>query len=82
MLTAWGNRIMQQLSETDTLANALPDSAVGPSRSALLIALVDRARHDRAFGADLRREPIKTADRMGLHLRDSEWAGLRDLLVD
>jgi hypothetical protein len=60
----------------------LPDGATVPSRSALLVSLVDRARHDRAFGADLRREPVSTAARMGLSLSDAEWNGLRGLLID
>lgn len=61
---------------------AVPDDTSVPSRGTLLVALIDRARHDRAFGVDFRREPIEAAQRMGLTLRDSEWAALRDLLVD
>jgi hypothetical protein len=30
----------------------------------------------------LRREPVLAAQQMGLVLRDAEWAGLRDLLVE
>jgi hypothetical protein len=60
----------------------VPDGATGPSRAALILALVDRARHDRAFAACLRREPVSTARQMQLELRDSEWSGLRDLLIE
>ena len=63
------------------IVGTVPDGATGPSRSALLAALVDRAQHDRAFGADLRREPVSTAARMGLNLSDAEWNGLREFLV-
>jgi hypothetical protein len=52
----------------------------GPSRGALIVALIDRARHDRAFGASLRREPVHAAAEFGLTLYDEEWAGLRDLV--
>jgi hypothetical protein len=52
----------------------------GPTRGALIVALIDRARHDRAFGASLRREPVRTAAQFGLTLYDEEWAGLRDFL--
>lgn len=60
----------------------VPEGAAGPSRVALLLALIDRARHDRIFAASLRREPVLTARQVGLVLRDSEWNGLRDLLND
>jgi hypothetical protein len=60
----------------------VPEGAAGPSRAALIFSLIDRARHDRAFAASLRREPVLTARQMGLVLRDSEWGGLRDLLND
>jgi hypothetical protein len=60
----------------------VPDGAAGPSRVTLILALIDRARHDQAFAADLRREPTSTAKRMGLVLRDCEWHGLRDFLVN
>ena len=59
-----------------------PDNAGVPSRGALLIWLVDRARHDRAFGADLRRDPVLIAARFGLTLSGAEWHGLRELLID
>ena len=64
------------------IVGVVPDGAVGPSRGALLIALIDRARHDRAFGAALRREPVPTAARLGLTLSGPEWNGLRGLLID
>ena len=60
----------------------VPEGATGPSRVALLLALIDRARHDRVFAASLRHEPVSTARQMGLVLRDSEWSGLRDFLID
>jgi hypothetical protein len=65
-----------------TILGIVPQGAAGPSRAALLLALIDRARHDRAFAASLRREPVGTARQMGLVLRDSEWGGLRDFLID
>ena len=43
-------------------------------------AMIDRAQHDRAFRARLRYQPTEAAAQMGLNLRDSEWAGLRDLV--
>jgi hypothetical protein len=52
----------------------------GPTRGAQIVALIDRARHDRTFGASLRREPVTTAAQFGLTLYDEEWAGLRDFL--
>jgi len=64
-----------------TILGIVPEGAIGPSRSALLLALIDRARHDRAFRKELREEPVAAAQRMGLTLRDSEWAGIRDLLI-
>jgi len=57
------------------------DVQTGMTRGGFIVALVDRARHDRAFCAELRREPVGTARRFGLELYDSEWAGLRDLLA-
>ena len=68
--------------ERSRRVDAAPDSAGAPSRGALLIWLVDRARHDRAFGADLRRDPVLTATRLGLTLSGAEWHGLRELLID
>jgi hypothetical protein len=64
-----------------TLLGILPEGAVGPSRSALLLALIDRARHNREFGQCLRLDPVAAAQRMGIRLSDSEWSGLRDLLT-
>jgi hypothetical protein len=55
--------------------------AVESSRGALLISLVDRARHDRRFGSALRDNPVATVGQLGIILRDSEWAGLRELLA-
>jgi hypothetical protein len=60
----------------------MPEWAAGPSRVALILALIDRARHDRVFAASLRHDPVSTAKQMGLVLHDSEWNGLRDLLTD
>jgi hypothetical protein len=68
--------------ERSRLIGVVPDGAVGPSRSALLVALVDRAQHDRAFGAELRREAVSTAARVGLRLSDAEWNGLRAFLIE
>ena len=65
-----------------TILGIVPEGAIGPSRTALLLALIDRARHNRAFGQELRLDPVATAQRMGITLRDSEWSGLRDLLTD
>jgi hypothetical protein len=65
-----------------SILGIVPEGAAGPSRVTLILALIDRARHDRAFAASLRREPVSTARQMGLVLRDSEWNGLRDLLID
>lgn len=56
-------------------------AGTGFSRTALLVALVDRASNDRTFAADLRREPAATAARLGLWLSDCEWNGLRAFLV-
>jgi hypothetical protein len=58
------------------------DEVPGPTRGALIIALVDRMRHDQRFRNDVRRDPVTTVAQWGLRLRDSEWAGLRDFLVD
>ncbi len=58
----------------------VPAGAIGPSRGALLMALIDRARHDRSFATDLQHEPVKTAARLGVTLHTAEWAGIRDLL--
>jgi hypothetical protein len=61
---------------------------VGPNvrtlmtRGEFVVELVDRARHDRGFRAELRREPVGTVRRLGMDLYDSEWAGLRALLED
>ena len=60
----------------------VPDGAMGPSRIALLVTLVDRARHDRVFAAALRREPVETAQCSGLVLSGAEWNGLRAFLID
>jgi len=60
----------------------VPEGAAGPSRTKLILALIDRARHDRVFAARLRHEPVSTARHMGLVLHDSEWNGLRDILND
>lgn len=65
-----------------SILGIVPEGAAGPSRVALILALIDRARHDRVFAAHLRREPVLTARQAGLVLRDSEWNGLRDLLTD
>jgi hypothetical protein len=67
-------------SDRARLLGVVPDGILGPSRGALLISLVDRVRHDRAFSADLRRDPVLTAARLGLTLSGSEWNGLRELL--
>ena len=64
-----------------TILGIVPEGALGPSRSALLLALIDRARHDREFGLELRLDPVAAAQRMGITLRDSECSGLRDLLT-
>jgi hypothetical protein len=63
------------------IIGVVPDGAVGPSRSALLVALVDRAGHDRAVRAALRRDPVSTASQLGLTLSDAEWNGLRAFLI-
>ena len=68
-------------SDAVRLLGVVPDGAVGPSRGALLIAFVDRVRHDRAFRFDLRCDPVVTAARLGLTLSGSEWNGLRELLT-
>ena len=70
------------VTDTDRvrLLGVVPDEVLGPSRGALLISLVDRVRHDRAFSADLRRDPVLTAARLGLTLSSSEWNGLREFL--
>jgi hypothetical protein len=52
----------------------------GLNRGAQLVALIDRAQHDKAFLTVLRDDPVRAAATMGLTLRDSEWAGLRDLV--
>ena len=57
-------------------------AAPGVSRTALLVALVDRAANDRSFAAELRREPVSTAARLGLWLSDCEWNGLRAFLAE
>jgi hypothetical protein len=71
------------MSDSDhvQLLGLVPDGALGPSRGALLIAFVDRVRHDRAFSADLQRDPVVAAARLGLTLSGSEWNGLRELLT-
>ena len=61
-------------------ANGEADSPTGRTRGGLIVALIDRAHHDRAFRAALRRDPVQAAAQMGLTLLDAEWAGLRDLL--
>jgi hypothetical protein len=48
----------------------------------VIIALVDRMRHDREFRNEIRRDPVEAAARWGVRLRDSEWAGLRPLFVE
>jgi hypothetical protein len=54
--------------------------APGPGRAAQFAELVDRVRHDRTFRARLRADPVRAVAQMGVTLRDSEWAGLRELL--
>lgn len=56
------------------------DQPGGPSRAALLISLVDHVRNDPAFRARFEETPIKAVEQLGLHLFDSEWAGLRGVL--
>ena len=73
---------MMTRMERARLIGVVPDGAVGPSRSALLVALVDRAGHDRAFRAALRGEPVSTAAPLGLTLSDAEWNGLRVFLTE
>jgi len=51
-----------------------------PERAAQLAELIDRLQHDRAFRTRLRDDPVRAAAQVGVTLRDSEWAGLRDLL--
>jgi hypothetical protein len=63
------------------LPGVVHHDVLGPSRGALLIAFVDRVRHDRSFGADFQLDPVLTAARLGLTLSGSEWSGLRDLLI-
>jgi hypothetical protein len=61
------------------------DGEVGSADSwchvAEILSLVDLARNDRGFAADLRRDPVAASSRLGIRLRDAEWAGLRDLLI-
>jgi hypothetical protein len=54
---------------------------VEPVRAALLLALLDRVQHDRAFGTAFRHEPIESALAMDISLTDAEWAGLRHFLT-
>jgi hypothetical protein len=77
-----GGRVMSVDFDGLAVLGVVPDGALGPSRGALLLALIDRARHDRAFAFELRREPVGAARQMGLELRDSELGGLRDFLID
>jgi hypothetical protein len=77
-----GGRVMSVNFDGRAVLGIVPDGAIGPSRAALIVALIDRARHDRAFAAALRLEPVVAAGQMGLVLRDSEWGGLRDFLID
>jgi hypothetical protein len=46
-----------------------------------ILSLIDLARNNRGFAADLRRDPVAASSRLGIRLRDAEWAGLRDLLI-
>jgi hypothetical protein len=81
-MVAVGGTLMDDFDvPEDVPLMTVPDGAIGPSRGALLIALIDRARHDRRFAADLRDEPVRTAARLGITLRTAEWAGLRELLT-
>jgi hypothetical protein len=54
---------------------------VDPSRAALIASVIDLVKHDRNFRAQLQRDPVSTLEARGLRLRDSEWAGLRHLLL-
>jgi hypothetical protein len=76
----WGWMMSSDVSGRTILA-IVPEGALGPSRCALLLALIDRARHNREFGQQLRFDPVAAAERMGVTLSDSEWSGLRDLLT-
>ena len=67
-------------SDEVKLLGVVPHDVLGPSRGALLIAFVDRVRHDRTFGADFQLDPVRTAARLGLTFSGSEWNGLRELL--
>jgi hypothetical protein len=68
------------MGRNDMLGTSGTGLASASARVAAIVALADRARHDRAFRASLRHDAVATAARFGLTLRDSEWAGLRDLL--
>lgn len=57
------------------------DDRVDPSRAALIASVIDLVKHDRNFRAQLQRDPVSTLEARGLRLRDSEWAGLRHLLL-
>jgi hypothetical protein len=61
----------------------VPPDAVSPTiptRGDLIVALIDRARYDRAFWVNLQHDPVAAAATMDVTLSDAEWAGLRDLL--
>ena len=63
-------------------AAATGDREWGPSAAARLMALIDRARHDPRFRADLRCEPVATVARLGLSYSAAEWHGPREPLTD
>ena len=50
------------------------------NQCASIVEIVDRATRDRGFRAELRRDPIVTAEKAGLTFSTAEWAGLRDVL--
>ena len=67
-----------RLEKTKVLG-VVADGAMGPSRSELLIALVDRARLDQAFSAELQREMIAHEAGTELSLDDVDWNRVRGL---
>lgn len=66
--------------EKTRVLGVVADGAVGPSRSELLIAMVDRARLDQAFSAGLQCEMVAHGAGTELSLDDVDWYRLRTLL--
>jgi len=80
---------MKSRSGTPEIVGILPDGTIGPTRKALLMALIDHARHDQRFRIELRHAPVATAARIGITIArigitiaDCEGAGSQDLPTD